>query len=661
MRCLFLSFILLLPSAASALAAPQTVVVRPGQTLYRIALQNGLSVAELQRLNGLHSTTIEVGQVLRVTPLVKLSPAPVKLVPAKPVPAPPVAAKPAPVKLVPVKPALKPAPTTYTVRRGDTLTSIGKFVGLRVEQLQRLNGLKGNTIAVGQVLRLTAPPTTYRVQPGDTLPKIGVKVGLRVEQLRRINGLTGDALQIGQVLRLTAPPAPTVVAKAPVRPAQPPTTYTVRRGDTLTSIGKFVGLRVEQLQRLNGLKDNTIAVGQVLRLTAPKPVVAAAARPAPVQAAPAKPAAAPGTYVVVPGDTLAKIGVKVGLRVEQLQRLNGLSGTTIEVGQVLKLRGPAVSVVAAAPAPARVVPSLPPGTEARLIHRYVRVGLRDNARTLAQTYGVTPEQLRELNGFGSTGYILPGMRVLVPQQVAVPVPPRPVAAPVTLQQVTPLGIPVQVVRVDLRWRSVLVTPVLPGEGLKRGSGATVSALAARSGARAVVNGSYFHPGTYAPAGDIVMHGRLLTWGRIPSALAITPDNRAEIREGGTGLLGRVLDTSWAGMETVIATGPEIVRDGVVQNRYSSVFRDPAVFGQAARSAIGLAGPRDLLLVTTHAKLSVGQMGQVMQALGARDALLLDGGSSAGMAWNGAAVLNSVRKVSYGIGVFTDYDGKRYSR
>ncbi|UTA50458.1 LysM peptidoglycan-binding domain-containing protein [Deinococcus radiodurans] len=133
------------------------MVVRPGQTLYRIALQNGLSVAELQRLNGLHSTTIEVGQVLRVTPLVKLSPAPVKLVPAKPVPAPPVAAKPAPVKLVPVKPALKPAPTTYTVRRGDTLTSIGKFVGLRVEQLQRLNGLKGNTIAVGQVLRLTAP------------------------------------------------------------------------------------------------------------------------------------------------------------------------------------------------------------------------------------------------------------------------------------------------------------------------------------------------------------------------------------------------------------------------------------------------------------------------------------------------------------------------
>lgn len=646
MRCLFLSFILLLPSAASAPIAPQTVVVRPGQTLYRIALQNGLSVAELQRLNGLKSTTIEVGQVLRVrAPQVKLSPAPAQSTPA------------APARSAPARPVPKPVPTTYTVRRGDTLTSIGKVVGLRVEQLQRLNGLKSNTLEVGQVLRLTPPPTTYRVQRGDTLAKIGVKVGLRVEQLKRINGLKGDALFIGQVLRLTAPPAPkTTVPKTTVprttAPKAPPTTYTVRRGDTLASIGKVVGLRVEQLQRLNGLKGTTIEPGQVLRLTAPKPVAAAK----PPAKAPTK-AASPGTYVVVRGDTLAKIGVKVGLRVEQLQRLNGLKGTTIHVGQVLKLRGPAP----AAATPARAVPSLPPGTEARLIHRYVRVGLRDSARTLAQTYGVTPEQLRQLNGLRSTGHILPGMRVLVPQRVAVPIPPRPVSAPVTLRQATLLGIAVQVVRVDLRWRNVLVTPVLPGAGLKGGSGATVSALAARSGARAVVNGSYFHPGTYAPAGDIVMHGRLLTWGRIPSALAITPDNRAEIRQGGTGLLGRVLDTSWSGMETVIATGPQIVRGGVVQNRYSSVFRDPAVFGQAARSAIGLAGPRDLLLVTTHAKLSVGQMGQVMQALGARDALLLDGGSSAGLAWNGAAVLNSVRKVSYGIGVFTDYAGKRYSR
>ena len=43
------------------------------------------------------------------------------------------------------------------------------------------------------------------------------------------------------------------------------------------------------------------------------------------------------------------------------------------------------------------------------------------------------------------------------------------------------------------------------------------------------------------------------------------------------------------------------------------------------------------------------------------ALLLDGGSSTGVAWNGQAILDSTRKISYGIGVFTGYQGRRYVR
>ena len=158
-----------------------------------------------------------------------------------------------------------------------------------------------------------------------------------------------------------------------------------------------------------------------------------------------------------------------------------------------------------------------------------------------------------------------------------------------------------------------------------------------------------------------MQGRMLTWGRIPMALAITPDNRATIRASTTPLLLRPLDTTWAGMETVIATGPRILSGGQLITRYSAAFRDPALFGRAARSAIGLISNRDLVLVSTHMKLTTTEMGRVMARLGIRDALLLDGGSSTGIAWNGQAALDSVRKVSYGIGVFTDYAGRRYAR
>ena len=71
--------------------------------------------------------------------------------------------------------------------------------------------------------------------------------------------------------------------------------------------------------------------------------------------------------------------------------------------------------------------------------------------------------------------------------------------------------------------------------------------------------------------------------------------------------------------------------------------------------------KPIKMVSTHAKVSVTQMGRIMATLGARDALLLDGGSSAGISWNGSVLLDSVRKVSYGIGVFTNYTGRRYAR
>ncbi|NTX99946.1 LysM peptidoglycan-binding domain-containing protein [Deinococcus sp. JMULE3] len=416
-----------------------------------------------------------------------------------------------------------------------------------------------------------------------------------------------------------------------------PASVQVKSGDTLFRIATRTGVSVAEIRRINGLKSDVIRVGQVLRL-----VGAAASTPAPASAS------GQGRYTVKKGDTLSAIGARYGVSVRALQAGNSLKGTALAVGQVLKI-------------PPRTAARPAPTTEVRVVYRYVRVGVKDTPQALAARYRLSVDDLRRLNGLGSFKHIVPGKKLLVPSRVPVPIPPKPQRDPVTFKRLTPLNVPMQIANVDLRWRSTLVAPVLPGRALVFNSGARVGELARRSGARVLVNGSYFHPQSFAPAGDIVMQGRLLTWGRIPQALAITPDNRAAIRPSATALLGRPLDTTWTGMETVIATGPRILSGGQVVTRYSTAFRDPALFGRAARSAVGLVSNRDLVLVSTHAKLTTTEMGKLLLRLGVRDALLLDGGSSAGIAWNGRAVLDSVRRVSYGIGVFTNYTGRRYAR
>ncbi len=442
---------------------------------------------------------------------------------------------------------------------------------------------------------------------------------------------------------------------------------TVKSGDTLFRISQRTGVSVARLRSLNRLSSNLISPGQVLNTGGPN----AQPLPKPVTKHPVKSAVPPvavrrsaaSRYTVRPGDTLGRIAGRGGVSVAALQAANRLSGTLIRVGQVLTVPPPGSVASTLTSSTLSRVPALPPNMEARTVYTYTTVGVTDTFVTLAKTAQhnakLTPAQFMSLNRLASA-WVYPGMKVLLPRRVPVPIPPRPRRSAVTLSAMRVLGVPVQVVRVDLRHRDVLVSPVLPRRGI--GSSARVSTLARLSGAAAVINGSYFHPRSYVPAGDLVVQGKRLSWGRIPVALSITPDNRARIGGGAGGPgVGSSVGSQWSGMETVIASGPQIVRGGALTHVYSAVFQDPALFGRAARSAVGLSGNRDLLLVSTHQRLTISEMGKIMAQLGAHDALLLDGGSSAGLSWNNLPVLESVRSVAYGIGVFPGYAGRRYSR
>ncbi len=103
----------------------------------------------------------------------------------------------------------------YTVRPGDTLTSIAKQTGLSVAQLKAANGLSGDLIRVGQELQvpggtgddlaMAANQTfTHQVRRGESLWEIARRYDTSVQHLRETNGLANDQLMIGQELQVSA-------------------------------------------------------------------------------------------------------------------------------------------------------------------------------------------------------------------------------------------------------------------------------------------------------------------------------------------------------------------------------------------------------------------------------------------------------------------------
>ncbi|MCT3429468.1 LysM peptidoglycan-binding domain-containing protein [Limosilactobacillus fermentum] len=156
----------------------------------------------------------------------------------------------------------------YTVKSGDTLSAIASHYGMTVNALVTLNGIKNvNLIYPGQVLRVadsgqgstvsqkatTATTTgTYTVRYGDTLSTIAGRYGTSTSTLASINGISNpNRIFPGQVLKLSG--------GATAR------SYTVRSGDTLSSIASRLGTSWTALKAKNGISNaNLIYPGQTL-------------------------------------------------------------------------------------------------------------------------------------------------------------------------------------------------------------------------------------------------------------------------------------------------------------------------------------------------------------------------------------------------------------
>jgi uncharacterized protein YigE (DUF2233 family) len=229
--------------------------------------------------------------------------------------------------------------------------------------------------------------------------------------------------------------------------------------------------------------------------------------------------------------------------------------------------------------------------------------------------------------------------------------PGPLPAPttsITLETRRVAGITVRVIRVNLGDPRVKLKVISPLAGIGRG-GAAFKTLVNGSNAVAVINGGYFHPRTFSIAGDLVVNGKHISTGRLRSVFAITPDNRVVIRTHSS-----IAPAAWAGYETALAGGPFVLQRGnVVVAPRREGYRDPSVWSKAPRSAVGVVNNRQFFFISTTARLNLFDLAKVMDALGARDAIALDGGSSVGMAFRREVLIHPGRRIAYGLGVFVE--------
>lgn len=141
-------------------------------------------------------------------PAARAAPLPAAAGAGDPPPAPgasPPAAPPAPAPAAD-SPTPAPVPSAYTVQRGDTLYAISRRLGVDVAALKAANGLRGDLLQVGQILKVpTGAATSHEVRPGDTAWEIALTYGVTLEELGAANpGADLTDLRPAQVLKLPA-------------------------------------------------------------------------------------------------------------------------------------------------------------------------------------------------------------------------------------------------------------------------------------------------------------------------------------------------------------------------------------------------------------------------------------------------------------------------
>lgn len=195
--------------------------VQPGETLFSISREYGVTIAEIQQWNNLQDNVLETGRELIIYSESSPEPQISEQVPRQ---------EPSPEteERSSIVSSSARANTHYTVKSGDTLTRIAREHDMSVQELRNLNNLESDHINVGQQMLVRRSQSTpvvedeniestpqgkfvrYRVQQGETANILLERYKMSEQELKALNpGTDLQSLGDGQRITVLLPPSRT--------------------------------------------------------------------------------------------------------------------------------------------------------------------------------------------------------------------------------------------------------------------------------------------------------------------------------------------------------------------------------------------------------------------------------------------------------------------
>src|SRR5690625_2032482 len=218
-------------------------------------------------------------------------------------------------------------------------------------------------IASAFVAAEKADAASYKVKSGDSLWAIAQKYNTTVSQLKSINKLSGDIIYPNQILETEKKSGSSSNSSSnsgsgssstkPAQPAKNSTTYTVKKGDTLSGIASKYKISLNDLMKWNNLDTTLIFPGNVF-------VVSKSGSSGSGSSSSGSSGSSGGNtnsgssnssgsnssntgsststvYTVKSGDTLSHIASRNGVTVANLKKWNNLKSDLILIGQKLSI------------------------------------------------------------------------------------------------------------------------------------------------------------------------------------------------------------------------------------------------------------------------------------------------------------------------------------